>query len=550
MDVQKDLMSRALLFSEKNHRDNGILYAKHKEQVSFTQALEARIAEQETIIATLRRQIAAKDKAQTDINTKVDGLLADFRQYRSSQVNAQQVIADFKKDVFSPALQALSEKVNFVSESAKLATSALADVRAQQNTHNQSLLSHAKRIEELDIAKAATDQYVWGLKNRITNLSTELAELRGQTNDVSNVVINLESDLQKLNKFVEDSEQRIEKVIETIRVVTTCETKSEQAMAIARSVQNSQTQLIEEIARRERVMLNCKFAVANGLFDSERHHALVASSNQPPQQKSINDFESRENQQGETMVADSQATMSQVEDEAVAAPNATPAIVLTPAKVVQQKARMLVIPELKPTRQPRSATRGLCATMQTREAKGRLSNVLTRSARARTADSAQQPLPAQIHDTAIPKELRWTLGSGNRPSQRKPKGKGDETKKTQSLETIPSSIPSMSSLLAEDNHKALPDAGPHIRSSSTTAPVLANASKKRRMDSTTIDPVDTKLHAARLQEQTAPPRSEAAPSAMPEKLVSTLANQHGLNEQQAMPKRTYKQNRRINIDDW
>lgn len=324
--------------------------------------------------------------------------------------------------------------------------------------------------------------------------------------------------------------------------------KSEQAMAIARSVQHGQVKLVDEVGKLERSVFDRTSTLTSDMARLEPHSEMTIASAHLSRHVSVNTANSKaprthrhDSRFDRAATVDSQSTVSHLEDEEEFVPSSPPLVQPEPARLVQQKAKTLATPFLTPGRQTRSQTRGNAdSPYQTRSA-------------TKPPFASSIPQPSTQSSGAI---------SPRRVTRSQAEFAGPPTNgivEIQTLDENSSSVPSMSSLLGQAEEAILQDDSSVVETNGrnvtgTTPPpispeMLPPMSKKRKLDDViSSKTVERELEVCLSKVQAARPAIAGVPKTpVP---VPAYALTMGRNGKPVIPTKPYKQNRRINMDDW
>jgi len=498
MENQLAILGKSILFSEQIRRENGSLHTKQKRQATTIEIFKTKHEQQEHTMEALQEQLAAMKNAQTLLSDKINNITADATRFSAPQAALLQQMADFNKDDLAASVKALLEQNKVSKDRATEITNLMVAMQRKQTMHDQQFSSLFESVKEMQTSRSKDEREIWGLGNRITNLSTECNEMKELTDQVKAGMI-------KLDGFVRDSEQ-----------------KSEQAMAIARSVQHGQVELVGKL---ERSMLDSQSTLISSAQLPRLTSGNVANSTAPR----IHKHESRFDR---AATVDSQTTVSHLEDEADSLPSNQAFVRPESARLVQEKAKTLATPLLTPGRQTRSQARiNVKPPLQTRFA-----------TKPPFASSIPHP-STQSSDTLPPRTVtRSQVEVTSLPA--------NNVVQPQTRDQSSSSVPSMSSLFAAEDGM-LQDESSLAASTSrygtgTTPELLLPGSKKRKFDEATSDNVEPETDPRTSKVRTFSP----AVVGPPEKPVAPYTLQMGRNGKPVVPTKPYKQNRRINMDDW
>lgn len=509
------LIGKSILFGQQIRRENGSLHSRQERQATTIEIFRAKHEEQASTIEALKEQVTAGQNAHAQLKARIDDFASDLARSSQTQAAVFQLVTDLNNAGLATSIQALSQQNETITENVKGVTTLVVEMQLKQTKHEQDLESLARRVAEMQPCKDKSERDLWGLGNRLTNLNTECNEMREETHLVKTA-------MAKLDEYV-----------------IQCQRESEQAIAIARSVQQGQVKLIDEVEKLERSILNRTSTLTSEMSRLEPHYALDVSSAQVSRHPSGTAANSkvlrthRQDPQFErATTVDSQATMSHIEDEDDIPPSSPPIARPEPASIIQQKAKTLATPFLTPGRQLRSQARGTTDTLRQSTTKPPFAaSIPPASAQTETAMS-QRVLTRSQAQLSLP----LTEGVVDTPTP----------------EPGSSSVPSMSSLLA-DAANQLTQGNPLLGTTSkieigtTPSPnsfkAMPPASKKRKLDDTMLGMAKPKTTAAIVQDDSlgpppGPPRISDKPVMM------------GRNGKPVIKTTPYRQNRRYEIDDW
>jgi len=521
MENQLAILGKSLLFSEQIRRENGSLHTTQRRQATSIEIFRTKHEQQERTIEALKEQIIALENAHAGLNDKIDELASNATKASAVQAALLQLVEDFNKDGLAVSIKALLEQNEVVRDGVTNVANLVIAVQQKQTMQEQNLASLSKSVEEVQMSKKKDEREIWGLGNRIINLSTECNEMKDLTGRVGTGMI-------KLNENLRNADQR-----------------SEQAMGIARSVQHGQVKLVDEVGRLERSVLGRTSTLTSDMARLEPHSEMTIASAQLSRHISGNTANSKvprphkhDSRFERAATVDSQTTMSLLDEEEDILPSSLPLLLPEPARIVQEKAKTLATPFLTPGRQTRNqARRNADSSYQTRSA-----------TKPPFASSIPQP-STQSSSALSPRRVTRSQAEFVIPPT-------NRILEAQTTDNSSSSVPSMSSLFGPADEAILQDESLVVRAGSrnvtgTTPPpispeMLPPTHRKRKIDDVISETVEPKAEVRLSILKAATP----AVAGLPETSLPPYAQQMGRNGKPVVPTKPYKQNRRINMDDW
>lgn len=515
MDNHIALIGKSILFSQQIRRENGSLHSRQEKQATTFEIFRTKHEEQASTIQALKEQVTTGQNAHAQLNARIDDLASDLARSSQTQATLLQLVTDLNNEGLATSIEALLRQNETTTENVKGVTKLVDEMQLKRIKHEQDLESLAKSVAEMQAFKDKIGRDLWGHGNRLTNLNTECNETREEIHLVKTA-------MTKLDEYV-----------------VQCQRESEQAIAIARSIQQGQVKPIDEVEKLERSILNRTSTLTSDMARLGRHSALDISSAQVSRYPSANAANSkilRPRKQDlrfmRDTTVDSQATISNMEDEDDIPPSSPPILRPEPARIIQQKAKTLATPFLTPGRRLRSQARGTTDTPEQPTTKPPFAASIT------PASAQSQPAMSQRVLTRSQAKLSMPLSEG--------------VVDTRTAEPNSSSIPSMSSLLANGANQptqgdALLSTTSRIEIGTTPPPnsskAMPPASKKRKLDDTMIGMAKPKTTTTIMQDDS-PALSPALPRTSEEPVVM------GRNGKPVIKTKPYRQNRRFEIDDW